>query len=65
MFFFSAPADASTDDAAAHATGNGVASEVCSLHTVSIIFVCFYYKLISNSMNVSCVVFTSGFSGHR
>lgn len=32
MFFFSAPADASTDDAAAHATGNGVASEVCSLH---------------------------------
>lgn len=58
MFFFSAPADASTDDAAAHATGNGVASEVCSLH-------CFYYKLISNSMNVSCVVFTSGFSGHR
>lgn len=32
MFFFSAPADASTDDAAVHATGNGVASEVCSLH---------------------------------
>lgn len=32
MFIFSAPADASTEDAAAHATGNGVASEVGRLH---------------------------------
>lgn len=31
---YSAPADAQTEDAAAHATGNGVASEVGPLHAL-------------------------------
>lgn len=31
-FIYSAPADASAEEAAAHATGNGVASEVGGLH---------------------------------
>lgn len=34
-FIYSAPADASTEDGAAHATGNGVASEVGSVHAHS------------------------------
>lgn len=50
---YSAPADASTEDAAAHATGNGVASEVGRSHTplrcrcCDVVFVCFQCFIVT------------------
>ena len=55
----SAPADAATEDAAAHATGNGVASEVGLFHAHSRSLccnMCFFYVL-GNYSSLSLYLF--------
>lgn len=64
-FICSAPADASTEDAAAaHATGNGVASEVRCLHAHSHSMCCDVCCAFL-SVSVFVYVLTSQFSGSQ